>query len=208
MMGADNVSETLDFVQSLTLLTSRQHFVDPKDCTVSQLGFENLFSPLINPEDGNRSYLRNARFYPISDASEIPTTLCWPKRLHSVTTRKNAIWTSTVVETANSDVHIFPFKARKKIYLGLCVKLLRHRQRIIWHMFLWQCVPACAFRCLRFFFSSPFRSERLELSGFVRGVRRENDYFYDNSTEIWKAQYIRHDFIFSSHFEQKLWMWF
>jgi len=36
-MGTDHVSETLDFITSLTRLTSREHFIDPKDCTVSQL---------------------------------------------------------------------------------------------------------------------------------------------------------------------------
>jgi len=50
------------------------------------------------------------------------------------------------------------------------------------HVFVTVCTCMCLPLFAIFFFS--FRSERLELSGFVRGVRRENDYFYDNSTEI------------------------
>jgi hypothetical protein len=43
--------------------------------------FEKHFCPLIDPDDGNRSCLRNARFYPISDAAESRQYFIDPKDL-------------------------------------------------------------------------------------------------------------------------------
>ena len=79
---------------------------------------KNFSVPLIEPDDGNRSCLRNARFYHISDAADIPRTFYWPKRLHSVTTGKTAgNMDCTVVKTSTPTYFIFLSKEERKYVL-------------------------------------------------------------------------------------------